>query len=176
MDKNELERRLEAAEKQNIGLLDEIKYLKEQLAQMQDEPEIPDFPKFERGSAYWCVNDEFALQKSQHSGYVGEKGDDDLYNAFHTEAYAHEFANKCKLIAMLLHCKWCVEKELFKFDSGVMGDYPPVYTVVYNRPMDEYSVVEAHVFEGSQVYFKSEDAAQKAADWLNEHWKENENE
>lgn len=114
MTRTELERRLEAAEKQNLGLLDEIKNLKAQLANMQDDPWIPDFPKFNRGSAYWSVDDEFSLQKSQHSGYVGEKGikdDEALYNAFHTEEYAQEFANKCKLIAMMLHCKWYIDRD-----------------------------------------------------------------
>lgn len=175
MDKNELERRLESAEKQNLGLIDEINLLKEKLSEIENSGEIPEFPVFERGTPYYTMNGEFEIEHGYHSGSKGmnHEEDDDLYNAFHTKEMAQEFAKKCKLIAMLLHCKWCVEKELFKFDSGVMGDYPPVYTVVYDRPMDEYSVVEAHVFEGSQVYFKSKDAAQKAADWLNKHWKEN---
>lgn len=40
MNKSELKSRLEAAEKQNLGLLDEINNLKAKLAEMQDEPEI----------------------------------------------------------------------------------------------------------------------------------------
>lgn len=173
MTKEELTKRLEAAEKQNLGLLDEIKYLKEKLAEMQDEPEIPDMPVFYASETYWRMYPTLEHIKDSvlHSDYNGE-----CYNLFHTKEYAAEFAEKCKLIAMMLHCKWYTEKELFKFDSGIDGYFPPVYTVVYSKPMEEYAVVKAHVFEGSQIYFKSEGAAQKAADWLNEHWKENENE
>ena len=176
MDKNELERRLEAAEKQNIGLLDEIKYLKEQLAQMQDEPEIPDFPEFERGSAYWCVNDEFALQKSQHSGYVGEKGvkdDEALYNAFHTEEYAQEFADKCKLIAMMLHCKWYIDRDYVP-DWEASDEWK--YFVLYNNSKNTFEVTVATVSDTVAAAFSNIEAAQKCADWLNKHWKENENE
>lgn len=58
MNKKDLERRLEAAEKQSLGLLDEIKNLKAQLAEMQDEPEIPDMPDFEDGKTYWYMDNE----------------------------------------------------------------------------------------------------------------------
>lgn len=103
MDKKDLERRLEAEEKQNLGLLDEIKNLKAQLAEMQDEPEIPDMPVFHANETYWRMYPTLKHIKSSvlHSDYDGE-----CYNLFHTKEYADEFADKCKLIAMLLHCKW----------------------------------------------------------------------
>ena len=49
MTREELERRLDEAEKQNLGLLDEIKNLKAKLAE-HDKQEIPDFPEFNRCS------------------------------------------------------------------------------------------------------------------------------
>lgn len=53
MTKDELKTRLEAAEKQNLGLMDEIKNLKAKLAEMQDEQEIPDFLEFAKRETYW---------------------------------------------------------------------------------------------------------------------------
>lgn len=58
MDKKDIERRLEEAENQNLGLLDEIKYLKEQLAKAQEEQEIPDKPDFEMDEKFYYLNSE----------------------------------------------------------------------------------------------------------------------
>lgn len=99
MDKNELERRIEAAEKQNLGLMDEIQNLKAQLAEMQDEPEIPDIPDFKVvDDEVWYINN--ILEVSGPCDCPGIVKD---YNNFHVKEYADEFANKCKLIAMMLH-------------------------------------------------------------------------
>ena len=112
MDKQDLERRLEAAEKQNIGLMDEIKNLKAKLADMQDEPEIPDFPEFkETGEETWHINN--VLEVSTPGSTMG----------------------KVKFMATnSIHC-----------DYGF-------------------------------VPFDTMENAQKCAEWLNKHWKENENE
>ena len=166
MTKDEIQTRLESAEKQMIGLQDEIANLKAKLDEAQEEM-IPEFPVFERGEDYWYLDIDGCIERSYSDGAT----EDNDFNMFYNDKYAKLYADKCREIAMLLHCKWYVEKELFKFNSGMLGNYPPVYTVVYDRPMDEYSVVKAHVYEGSQVYFKSKDAAQKAADWMNVHAK-----
>lgn len=170
MDKNELERRLEAAEKQMIGLQDEIQNLKSHLAEMQDEPDIPDFPKFKRESVYWSVDDEFALQKSIHSGYVGEKGikdDEALYNAFHTEEYAQEFANKCKLIAMMLHCKWYIDRNALDTSEETC-----TYGTCYDKENKKFVLNSYCLCEPCEVTFRSAELAQKCVDWLNKHWSE----
>lgn len=173
MDKKDLERRLEAAEKQNIGLMDEIKNLKAQLAEMQDEPEIPEFPKFERGETYWYVDEEFELHKGSHSGYVGENGDNNLYNAFHTEAYTKEFADKCKLIAMMLHCKWYLCPN---YVSDFKNSNEEKYYVYYDVCDEKYTTDWRCATINNEVFFDTKENAQKAADWLNKHWKDNENE
>lgn len=169
MDKQELERRLKAAEKQNIGLLDEIKNLKEKLADMQDEPEIPDFPEFSRNETYWYVGSD--LNDAAVGRAVGTYADD--YNVFHTKEYADEFAKKCKLIAMMLHCKWYL-----------CPDYVPDFTnsneekhyVYYDACGEKYTTDWRCMTINNEVFFDTEESAQKCADWLNKHWKENENE
>ncbi len=165
MDKKGFERRLEAAEKQNLGLLDEIKNLKEKLAEMQDEPEIPDLPNFKCGESYWTMFDNFALS-DERTAFVRDATE---YNMFHTEAYAQEFANKCKLIAMMLHCKWylCYKHHPDFNDCDIQK-----WTVVFDYKKRKFTVEFSRTREWSTVYFDTEENAQKCADWLNEHWKE----
>lgn len=168
MYKNELERRLEAAEKQNLGLLDEIKNLKAQLAEMQDEPEIPDVPDFHANETCWRMYPTLRHIKSSvlPSDYYGEG-----FNLFHTKEYADEFADKCKLIAMMLHCKWYLDRDYVpKWDDS------PSFCVYFSHLFSKFMVYEVCRPEDVNVYFSTEENAMKYADWLNKHWKENEDE
>lgn len=171
MVRTELERRLEAAEKQNLGLMDEIKNLKAKLAEMQDEPEIPDFPKFERYGEFWYVRDnlndvELGRAVCTIAGITGD------YNIFHTKEMAQEFANKCKFIAMMLHCKWylCCDHHS-NFNNGDIQKW----TVVYNHRVGKFTVEFSRMREWSTIYFDTEENAKKCAEWLNEHWEEDDN-
>lgn len=165
MDKKDLERRLEAAEKQNLGLLDEIKNLKAQLAQMQDEPEIPDMPYIDEDEKYWFVDDEIGVTDGDMC--FGDITED--FNVFHTPEYAQEFAKKCKLIAMMLHCKWYLCRD-FKGDYS----YPNDKWVVYYGGLDNKFLATNSIHcDYGLVPFDTMENAQKAADWLNKHWKEN---
>lgn len=171
MDKKDLERRLEAAEKQNLGLLDEIKNLKAQLAQMQDEPEIPDFPEFERNENYWYVGSD--LNDAVVGRAVGTYADD--YNVFHAKEYADEFAKKCNLIAMMLHCKWYLDRDYVPDWSNHNEEK---FHALFNHDSNQFiacSYGSRYIDEGL-VFFSTAKNAQKCADWLNKHWKENENE
>lgn len=169
MDKNELERRLEAAEKQNIGLMDEIKNLKAKLAQMQDEPEIPDFPKFkETGDEAWHINN--VLEVSTPGSTMGEVND---YNYFHSKEYADEFAKKCKLIAMMLHCKWYLCPD---YVPDFKNSNEEKHYVYYDACGEKYTTDWRCMTINNEVFFDTEENARKCADWLNKHWKENENE
>lgn len=163
MDKKDLERRIEAAEKQNLGLLDEIKNLKAQLAKVQDEPEIPDLPNFKCGESYWTMFDNFSLS-DERTAFVRDATE---YNMFHTEAYAREFANKCKLIAMMLHCKWYIDRDALDTSEKTW-----VWGTGYDKTNKKFVPLSYCLCEPSAVTFRSEELAQKAADWLNEHWKE----
>lgn len=159
MNKNEIERRLEAAEKQNIGLLDEIKYLKEQLAKVQED-EIPDLPNFKHGESYWTVFDNFALS-DERTVFVRDATE---YNMFHTEAYAQEFADKCKLIAMMLHCKWYLDRDYVPdWDNN---DEEKFYVRFYHDS-HEYATDVCWFASDVCVCFSTEENAKKCADWLN---------
>lgn len=169
MDKNELERRLEAAEKQNLGLLDEINNLKAKLAEMQDEPEIPDFPEFAMRENYWCAG--LGLKHVYFGCAAGGTiyGD---YNLFHTKEMAQEFADKCKLIAMMLHCKWylCCDHHSDFNNFCILK-----YAVAFDFNEEKFVVEYSRMREWSTIYFDTIENAQKCADWLNKHWKEDEN-
>lgn len=162
MDKNELERRIESAEKQNLGLLDEIKNLKEKLAEMQDEPEIPDFPIFKpAGEEAWHINN--ILEVSTPGITSGTACD---FNYFHTKEYAQEFADKCKLIAMMLHCKWHIDRD-FVPDWDNCDDK---FTVWYNHADTVWTIDYQEIHETPSIYFSTEEAAKSCANWLNKHW------
>lgn len=169
MVRTELERRLEAAEKQNLRLMDEIKNLKAQLAEMQDEPEIPDKPDFEMDEKFYYLSSETDdVEDSFYDGYI----DSIDFNMFHTEEYAQEFANKCKLIAMMLHCKWylCCDHHSDFNDFCILK-----YAVAFNFNEEKYVVEYSRTREWSTIYFDTIENAQKCADWLNAHWKEDGN-
>ena len=174
MDKKDLERRLEAAEKQMIGLQDEIANLKEKLDEVQDEPEIPDAPYFRSAEQWWYVESEGSLVESVtiHDSKRSE------FNCFHSKEMAQEFADKCKLIAMMLHCKWhlCRDyKEDFEDAEYKWYVHYTNNTIRFATACfaTDYCVDNDH----GSVYFDTEENAQKCADWLNKHYlKENENE
>ena len=170
MDKNEIERRLEAAEKQNIGLIDEIKYLKEQLAQMQDDPEIPDMPDFELNEKFYYLDSMTAdVEDSCHDGDI----DAIDFNMFHTEEYAQEFYKKCNLIAMMLHCKWYLDRDYVPdWKDGVERKF----FVFYNNCANEFGVTTRTTSDVGYVAFSTEEKARKCADWLNEHWRDTDEE
>lgn len=168
MDKNELERRLERAEKKNLELMGEIKNLKEQLAEMHDDPEIPDAPEFE-------MDEKFYYLDSMTDG-VEDSCIDNIdaidFNMFHTEEYAQDFYCKCKLIAMMLHCKWylCCDHHP-DFNNGDIQKW----TVVFNYYEGKFTVEFSRMREWSTIYFDTEENAKKCADWINAHWKEDGN-
>lgn len=167
MTREELEKRLESAEKQMIGLQDEIQNLKAKLAEAQDEPEIPDFPVYRHEPLYF-VNSRSEIVGDEYKICTGIVAHD--FNAFHSKEYAQEFADKCKLIAMMLHCKWYL-------CSGFKGDYSDSsdkWVVYYGGLDDKFIATNSIHCDYGFVPFDTMDNAQKCADWLNEHWRDSE--
>lgn len=177
MTREELEKRLESAEKQMIGLQDEIQNLTAKLAEVQDEPKIPDFPEFTVGDDYYphirwestprkhtvdCLHEEFCKKP-----LTVEMN----YFHFHSAEYYHYFESKCKLIAMMLHCKWYCDKEVV---TDFSDDALDKWCVWYDHFSDEWSVDSQLTHESTTVYFTTEEAAQKCAEWMNEHWRDSE--
>lgn len=164
MTREELEKRLESAEKQLIGLQDEFQNLKTKLAEAHDEPEIPDFPIFKlEGEESWHINNVLDVSTP---GITSATVCD--FNYFHTGAYAKEFADKCKLIAMMLHCKWYLDRDYVP-DWDNCDDK---FTVWYNHADNEWTIDFQEIHEVTSIYFSTEEAAQKCADWLNKHWRD----
>ncbi len=165
MTKSDLERRLESAEKQMTGLQDEIKNLKAKLDEIEPEKEIPDIPNFCDDDRFWFVNlNSFDVEADTTYGVSAVD-----FNMFHTREMAREFADKCKLIAMMLHCKWylCPDYTPDFTDSGERKWY-----VLYN-PSKAYYDFNCHInLCRNEVYFDSAENAKKCADWLNEHWRD----
>lgn len=165
MTREELEKRFESAEKQLIGLQDEIQNLKAKLAEAHDEPEIPDVPVFCAEPLYF-VNSRSDIVGSEYKICTGVVEHD--FNAFHTKEYAKEFADKCNLIAMMLHCKWYLDRDYVPdWDNG-----DDKFTVWYNHMDNEWQIDFQEIHETPSIYFSTEESAQKCADWLNEHWRD----
>ena len=146
----------------------ELHKLKEELVREQDEPEIPDFPVFNaNGEASWWSNNSLDVTNRWFtSGHVAD------YNYFHTEAYAQEFAKNCKIIAMMLHCKWYLDRE-YEPDWESDTDSEKFY-VIFDNCDNKFQVRTRYAEEGVEVYFSTADAAQKCSDWLNKHWRDSE--
>lgn len=166
MTREELEKRLDSAEKQMLGLQDEIQNLKAKLSEAQDEPEIPDFPVYRHEPLYF-VHYRSAIVGDESNICNGiMRGD---FNAFHTIEYAQEYADKCKLIAMMLHCKWhlCCDYHP-DFNNG----WSEKWSVVFDYAEAKFTVKFSRTQEWSAIYFDTEESAKKCADWLNEHWRD----
>lgn len=166
MNKNELERRLEAAEKKMIDFQDEIQNLKEKLADMQDEPEIPDMPDFKNREELFFAGGDL---ENVFNRFMNTNISVSDFNAFHTKAYAEEFRKKCLMIAMMLHCKWYLDRNYVQnWESDTSSEK---WYVMFDHCVHKFQIRPRYAEEGAEVYFSTEEAAQKCADWLNEHWR-----
>ena len=160
MTKEELEVRLNAAEK-------EIADLK---AKLNEASEIPDYPEFD------CEDDVFYLSFDNSKVYKSIRYTSSPfecldYNRFHTKEYAKEFADICCETAMLLHCKWYVDRD---YVPDWKNTKEPKYFLYFDPKEDKYNVTYVlHTFvKYPMVFFSNKDAAQKAADWMNKRHKQ----
>lgn len=194
MTREELERRLESAEKQNLGLLDEIKWLKEKLesrleeaekqmiglqdeianlkaklAEVEDDKEIPEYPEFDYGDTLYAADADCSGETKIRHMEITAKVSHKVYDVFHEDLYAKEYAGKCKLIAMLLHCKWYVDRD---YTPDWDNEDEEKWMVFWSNTYKKYEVCDWGSDEYSSVFFSTEEAAQKCADWMNAHWKE----
>lgn len=163
MTKDELKIKLESAERELKALKQleaEIQSLKAQLNEVQED-EIPEFPVFENETdrLYYVTSNLRAISGSR----IGAGTD---FNAFHTATYATIFSTKCREIAMLMHCKWYVDKD---YVPDWDDDRETKYIVVYSNAKEKYITGFWKECEYGNVYFSSREAAQKAADWMNKH-------
>ena len=92
----------------------------------------------------------------------------DVYNPYRhymTEEYANKAAKIKKLNDMLMAFKWCYDRD---YEPDWTTRYAK-YRVVYNFDANpkHYYVVLDYKHKHNEIYFSSEDIAQKCADWLN---------
>ena len=161
MTRTEYEKRIEF-------LQNEINSLKEELNQIQDE--IPDYPVFDNQQS-WAMNS--LLKARKYTIAKCNTNDNNIsldFNLFHTEDFAEEFAEKCKFIAMLLHCKQYLCPT---YSPNFRNETEDKWVVWYNYISNRFETFSWHTYWESQVYFDTEENAQKAADWMNEHFKFN---
>lgn len=167
MTKKELlEEKIKLCESQVNGLKNEIEKLKTELNKPVED-EIPDFPIFDSGDAVWCNNCDFD-KVNYIINYIRKTKN---YNNFHTEEYAKEYAEKSRELAMLLHCKWYIDRD---YVPNWEDDNEVKYCVRYNHQNEgHYAPDFFYKVEFLTVYFSTKQAAQKAADWMNKHYKRN---
>lgn len=167
---NDMEERIEAAEKKLEVLqacMDDVKQEIEELKEANAHGEIPDCPEFGNLERCYSMDSNFDVIEDQHGGGKGSDifGEDALFlNDFHTEAYAEEFAEKCKLIAALLHCKWYLCPD---YVPDFKSNREEKYYVYYDVCCAKYMTHWRYVTINNEVYFDTKENAQKAADWLN---------
>ena len=156
MTKEELEQRLNAA-------LKEIEGLKKELAKTEDSTEIPDFPPLRTGDSYFYLTDRLGV----NAAMVRSNPPVLDYNMFLSDTYAKEFSNKCKLIAMLLHCKWHIDRD-YTPDWDNENEDEEKWQVFWSNMSKKYEVCDWVTDEYGSVFFSTEEKASKAAAWLNE--------
>jgi hypothetical protein len=157
MTKEELEARLNAAEK-------EITDLK---AKLNEASEIPEFLEFNIGAVVWYMDSD--LKVYNYKNCVSEARNN--YNNFHTFEYAKEFADICREIAMLLHCKWHIDRD---YVPDWKDATEPKYFLYFDSKKDKYDITYVfftHV-KYPMVFFSNKDVAKKAADWMNKRHKQ----
>lgn len=146
------------------ALQNEINSLKEELNQIQDE--IPDYPVFDNERS-WIMTVQL---ESLNFGITKCNADNIFpdFNLFHEKYFADEFAEKCKMIAMLLHCKWYCDRDLITdFSDESVGKW----CVWYDHHSNRWTIDCQQTYENTTIYFTTAEAARKAADWMNEHFK-----
>lgn len=87
------------------------------------------------------------------------------YCHYMTEEYVNKSAKIKKFNDMLMAFKWCYDRD---YEPDWATDYAK-YRVVYNFDANprRYDVSWDYKHKHNEIYFSSEDVAQKCADWLN---------
>ena len=130
------------------------------------EDEIPDFPDFNIGDTDWYKDVDFTVSSYIKNSASKTKN----YNNFHMAGYARKYAEKSREIAMLLHCKWYIDRN---YVPNWKNNDEIKYCVTYDYSKKSYVLDYSYGIEYSTVYFSSEQAAKKAADWMNKYYKRN---
>lgn len=77
-----------------------------------------------------------------------------------------------KIVAMMLHCKWYLDRDYVPDFTNISEEK---YFVCYDHVDGCFKYGLEHLFDSGSIIFSSEEAAKKCVYWLNEHWKEDDN-
>lgn len=168
----------EDVEKVKMDKQERIKELKKQIEEINaeiNELERDDTLEQYESDITWRY-DGYILNEC---GCVNEDNDS-IFNATDYNPYRHymteEYANKAAKIKkfndMLMAFKWCYDRDYepdWDYEPGWTTDYAK-YHVIYNSDANSkrYHVDGSYTYRNNEIYFSSEDIAQKCADWLND--------
>lgn len=97
-------------------------------------------------------------------GYVGEDDDNIFsFDNFPTVEYAKKLQKLNKFNGMMLAFKWCYDRD---YEPDWDDDGTTKYTVVWDK-YEGFHRVCSQSTTANQVYFSSDEAAVKCAEWLN---------
>lgn len=166
MTRKEIEEKLNEVTRQQADCERLIASLRKAL--FFNEEEIPDSPMFNDQEKVFFMDSD--LNKNIYVSITDPKPGELVFNSFHTAEEVDEFCDMCKWNAMLLHCRHylCLD---YKPDWETDDDKYSIYlNTAYEKPRFEVDVAGHQSLNYNCVYFPSIDLAQKAADWMNEHW------
>ena len=163
MTKAEIENQIRDIKKLMEDSQEKLSELEKMLSEKSNE--IPDFPVFDNQPS-WAMNT--LLDTHDYSIIKCNTNDHNInhdFNLFHDKYFADEFAKNCKFIAMLLHCKWylCPSYEVDFVNNSDDGKW-----TVINFGASFLPCRRCHPEKG-EVYFDTEENAECAAEWMNEH-------
>lgn len=164
MTKAEIENQIRDIKKLMEDSQEKLSELEKMLSEKSNE--IPDYPVFDNERS-WIMTVQL---ESLNFGITKCNADNIFpdFNLFHEKYFADEFAKKCKFIAMLLHCKQYLCPTYF---PNFKNEKENKWVVCYDYASNTFEITCWTTYWESQVYFDTKENAQKAADWMKEHFK-----
>lgn len=160
MMKSELEQSL----KTTLSQIEELKKKAEEIIEELKKEEIPEYPKFEKGSTLYYMDVDFNVQADV---FYGTEIMND-HNCFHSERYAEILSERSNYLAMLLHCKWYFDRDYVPdWDNCIENKW----VIAFDHEYGKFVVYFWMTCDFGTIAFSSKEAAQKAADWLNSNGK-----
>lgn len=160
----------------NAELKEKIEQMEKELAELKNAVLKQEEPKFERTDSYFCVGFDgkynFGVVTQTDVNSICDNYHYDNNNYFHIYERAKEVAKKIKMLLKLerLHDIYCPD-YIPDWDCS----YEEKYYVYYDYNDEVYKCDYVRISKRNDVYFSTEEIAQKVCDILNAE-KENEDE
>lgn len=168
MTRKEIEEQLARIEKMKAEYEKLIELENDLRAAIKNADGIPDAPEFSDSERVFFVNSD--LDTDGYTFLADPKPGTLPFNSFHTLEVASEFRDICLWNAMLLHCRHYLCPDYTPNWETDDDKYTVYLNTAYEKPRFEVDFAGHQSRNYNCVYFPSIDTAQKAADWMNEHW------